>query len=279
VKVTSEHRAFDGKQLFCEHDSSACGGPMRFAVYLPPAALAGARVPAVYVLAGLSSTEETFAQKAGAQRVAAALGLALIAPDTSPRATRIAGDDDNWDFGLGAGFYLDATVTPWSRAYRMRSWVADELPALVAREFPVADARSIMGHSMGGHGALTLALTYPERYRSVSALAPIVAPSQVPWGEKAFTRYLGPDRAAWAAYDTVALLRQGRRFPGTMLVDQGSADKFLDVQLKPQLLAEACAETGQPLALRVRDGYDHGYFFVATFVEEHLHHHARALAT
>ena len=277
MKVTSEHRAFEGRQLFCEHDSVACNGRMRFAVYLPPAAQAGARVPAVYFLAGLSSTEETFVQKAGAQRVAAALGLALVAPDTSPRATRIAGDDEHWDFGLGAGFYLDATVEPWARAYRMRSYVAEELPALVERGLPVATTRSIMGHSMGGHGALTLALTWPDRYRSVSALAPIVAPSEVPWGQKAFPRYLGPDRARWLAYDTVALLRAGRRFPGTLLVDQGTADKFRDEQLKPELLQRACDETGQPLALTLREGYDHGYFFVASFIESHLTHHARAL--
>jgi len=277
MKTRAEHRAFDGRQGFYEHDSAACAGPMRFSVYLPPAALTGARVPALYYLAGLTCTEETFMIKAGAQRVAAALGLALVACDTSPRAARFAGDDEAWDFGQGAGFYLDATEAPWSAAYRMHTYVVDELPALVEREFPVAgDARGIFGHSMGGHGALVLALRHPDRYGSVSAFAPICAPSEVPWGQKAFSRYLGADRAAWAEWDATALIAR-RRFSGTLLVDQGTADKFLVEQLRPERLQEACAAVGQPLELRIHDGYDHSYWTIATFVEDHLRHHARAL--
>jgi len=277
MKTRAEHRAFDGRQGFYEHDSAACAGPMRFSVYLPPAALTGARVPALYYLAGLTCTEETFMIKAGAQRVAAALGLALVACDTSPRAARFAGDDEAWDFGQGAGFYVDATEAPWSAAYRMHTYVVDELPALVEREFPVAgDARGIFGHSMGGHGALVLALRHPDRYGSVSAFAPICAPSEVPWGQKAFSRYLGADRAAWAEWDATALIAR-RRFSGTLLVDQGTADKFLVEQLRPERLQEACAAVGQPLELRIHDGYDHSYWTIATFVEDHLRHHARAL--
>lgn len=278
MRTRAEHRAFDGTQGFYEHDSVACAGPMRFSVYLPPAARDGARVPAVYYLAGLTCTEETFMIKAGAQRVAAALDLALVACDTSPRAARLPGDDAAWDFGLGAGFYLDASEAPWSAAYRMESYVVDELPTLVERQFPVAgDRRSIFGHSMGGHGALTLALRHPERYRSVSAFAPICAPSQVPWGQKAFSGYLGADRARWAEHDATELIRAGRRFDGTILVDQGSADKFLAEQLAPEELRAACAATGQPLSLHTHEGYDHSYWFIATFVEEHLVHHAEAL--
>jgi S-formylglutathione hydrolase len=273
MKTRAEHKLFEGVQGFYEHESAACAGPMRFGVYLPP----GPPAPVVYFLAGLSCTEETFAIKAGAQRMAAALGLALVTCDTSPRATRFPGDDEHWDFGLGAGFYVDALQAPWSSAYRMHSYVADELPALIEASFPVrAGTRSIFGHSMGGHGALTIALRNPDLYRSVSAFAPIVAPSRVPWGQKAFSRYLGEDRAGWAACDTVELLRAGRRFPGTLLIDQGTADQFLARELRPELLREACGD--QPLELRIRDGYDHSYWFIATFVEDHLRHHARALA-
>lgn len=277
MKTRAEHRAFGGRQGFYEHDSAACAGPMRFSVYLPPSALAGARAPALYFLAGLTCSDETFMIKAGAQRVAAALGLALVACDTSPRATRFSGDDEAWDFGLGAGFYLDASAAPWSAAYRMHRYVVDELPALVERAFPIAaDARAIFGHSMGGHGALVAALRRPERYRSVSAFAPIAAPSEVPWGQKAFSRYLGPERAAWAEWDASLLLCRGT-FDGTILVDQGSDDQFLVEQLRPERLRAACAAAGQPLELRLRDGYDHSYWMIATFVEDHLRHHARAL--
>jgi len=278
LTLRSEHRAYEGTQGFYEHASTACGGPMRFGIYLPPAARAGQKVPALYFLSGLTCTEETFFLKAGARRRAAALGLALVTCDTSPRSARFPGDDASWDFGQAAGFYLDATESPWSSAYRMDTYVTEELRTLVERSFPVRDdARGIFGHSMGGHGALTLALRNPALYQSVSAFAPIVAPSQVPWGIKAFSSYLGSDRARWAAYDAVELLKT-RTHPSTLLVDQGTYDKFLEEQLRPELLQAACEAAGQSLSLRMRDGYDHSYYFIESFVEEHLAHHARVLA-
>lgn len=272
-------RCFGGEQGFYEHASAACAGPMRYAVYVPPQALTGARarVPALYYLAGLTCTEETFVIKAGAQRVAAELGLALVTCDTSPRAARLPGDDERWDFGQGAGFYLDATQAPWSAAYRMRTYVTQELIAEIEACFPVAAGRrGIFGHSMGGHGALTLALS-TDLYASCSALAPICAPSEVPWGELAFSRYLGDDRTAWRAHDAAALLESGRRAAGSLLVDQGLADKFLDAQLRPERLEAAARAAGQPLTLRRHTGYDHSYYFIATFVEDHLRHHAAIL--
>jgi S-formylglutathione hydrolase len=273
----SEQRAFEGIVGFYEHDSALCGGPMRFSVYQPPAAVRGGRVPVLYYLAGLTCTEETFMIKAGAQRLAAALDLMLVSCDTSPRAARFAGDDASWDFGQGAGFYVDATQAPWSGAYRMRSYVTRELRDLVEGGFPVRPgARGIFGHSMGGHGALSIALGQPGEYRSVSAFAPIVAPSQVPWGVQAFSRYLGEDRSAWGAYDTVTLL-ESRTFDGTLLVDQGMDDQFLQRELRPELLEEACERSGQSLRLRRRTGYDHSYYFISTFIEEHLRHHAGVL--
>jgi S-formylglutathione hydrolase len=276
LETLSEQRCFGGAQGFYRHDSAATGGPMRFSVFLPEAARR-APVPALYFLAGLECTEQTFAMKAGAQRAAASLGLALVTCDTSPRSARYPGDDASWDFGLGAGFYLDATQAPWSASYRMESYVTRELPGLVERHFPVlAGRRGICGHSMGGHGALVLALRHPELYASVSAFAPIVAPSQVPWGQKAFAGYLGDDRAAWAAHDACVLVR-ARPLSVELLVDVGSADKFLDSQLKPELFEAACAEAGQALRLRRQIGYDHSYYFIASFIEEHLAHHARAL--
>jgi S-formylglutathione hydrolase len=263
-------------QGFYEHVSEACAGPMRFGVYLPPAALAGQRVPAVYYLAGLTCTEETFAHKAGAQRVAAALGLALVTPDTSPRTLRFAGDDASWDFGLAAGFYLDALTDPWRAAYRMERYIVQELIAVVEARFNVrAGARAVMGHSMGGHGALTLALRNPGVFSSVSALAPIVAPSEVPWGQKAFAAYLGDDRSVWCAHDATALIAT-RTLPGMVLIDQGMADKFLERELRPERFEVACAAAQQSLTLRRHEGYDHSYYFVQSFVEDHLRHHARA---
>jgi S-formylglutathione hydrolase len=273
----SEQRMFGGVQGCYEHASASCNGPMRFAVYLPPAALQGQRVPVLYYLAGLTCNEETFVIKAGAQRRAATLGLALVTCDTSPRAARFDGDDESWDFGQGAGFYLDASQAPWSAAYRMRSYVVRDLREVVEANFPVlADARGIFGHSMGGHGALSIALSQPGEYKSVSAFAPIVAPSQVPWGQQAFARYLGDERSQWAAYDSVELLRT-RTFPGTIRIDQGLADKFLERELRPELFETACAASGQRLELQRREGYDHSYYFIATFIDEHLEHHARAL--
>ena len=276
-EVLSEQRCFGGVQGFYRHDSEAIGLPMRFGVYRPPQAETGP-VPVLYCLAGLTCTEETFPIKAGAQRVAAELGLMLVSPDTSPRDTGIAGEADDWEFGAGAGFYLDATQAPWSRHYRMHQYVAHELPALVGARFAADPARTgILGHSMGGHGALTLALRYSRRFRSVSAFAPIVAPSEVPWGRKAFPRYLGEDRAAWLEHDACALVAS-RQHPGTILVDQGLADRFLEVQLQPERFEDACARAGQKLVLRRQPGYDHGYWFIQSYVEEHLRHHARELA-
>jgi S-formylglutathione hydrolase len=275
-----EHRCFDGVQGFYEHESAACGGPMRFAVYQPPAALRGQRVPVLYYLAGLSCTEETFAIKSGAQRTAAELGLALVSCDTSPRATRFSGDDAADDFGLGAGFYLDATEAPWSAAYNMYTYVTRDLRDAVEAGFSVDGARSgIFGHSMGGHGALVIALRNPGAYGSVSAFAPIGTPSAVPWGEKAFTGYLGGDREAWWAWDATALVRAGHRVDQSILVDQGTADQFLTKQLRPELFETACAEGGQALVLSRQEGYDHGYFFVSSFMERHLRwHHQRLTA-
>lgn len=275
METLSEHACFGGMQRFHSHESTAIGLPMRFAVYTPPAPSGAALV----CLAGLTCTEETFAIKAGAQRVAAALGLTLLMPDTSPRATGIAGEDAEWDFGIGAGFYLDATQQPWARHFRMESWLMREwLPMLVDR-LGLDPARiGITGHSMGGHGALTLALRHPGAFRSLSAFAPIAAPSRCPWGHKAFGRYLGEDRVAWAAHDASALMGQARcPFPDGILVDQGLADKFLAEQLMPEALEAACASAGQPLTLRRHAGYDHGYWFIQSFVEQHLRWHAERL--
>jgi S-formylglutathione hydrolase len=276
IETLSEHRCFGGVQGYYRHVSTACHGPMRFSVYVPPQARGGP-VPVLYYLAGLTCTEETFPIKAGAQRVAAGLGLMLVAPDTSPRHTGIPAEAADWEFGAGAGFYVDATVAPWSRHWRMFTYVTEELPALVRACFPAGEAQGIFGHSMGGHGALVCALRRPDLYRSLSALAPICAPTQVPWGRKAFTGYLGADPQAWAGYDAAQLLRQAR-WPRPLLVDQGLADKFLDGQLRPERLEEAAQASGTPLELRRHAGYDHGYFFIATFVEDHLRHHAAQLA-
>ena len=277
MKLLSEHACFGGVQRFLAHDSTECRGEMRLAVYEPPQARHG-RVPVLYYLSGLTCTEETFTIKAGAQRLAAERGLLLVAPDTSPRV-RLPGDDAGWDFGLGAGFYVDATEEPWSAHYRMYSYVTRELPALIAAKFAVADTsrQSIMGHSMGGHGALVCALRNPGQYRSVSAFAPIVAPSQVPWGRKAFGGYLGTDRDAWLVYDATHLVQQEPRVD-EILIDQGLGDKFLDEQLRPDLFADACAQSGQKLQLRRHAGYDHGYYFIQTFMADHLAWHARALS-
>jgi S-formylglutathione hydrolase len=275
-RLLAEHACFGGTQRFLAHDSRECATEMRFAVYEPPQARYG-RVPVLYYLAGLTCTEETFMIKAGAQRLAAELGLMLVAPDTSPRSPRLPGDDADWDFGLGAGFYVDATRAPWSAHYRMYSYVTRELPALVAANFPARhDAQGIFGHSMGGHGALVCALRNPGQYRSLSAFAPISAPSSCPWGVKAFTGYLGEDRSAWIDYDTTSLLARAT-YPGRILVDQGLADRFLDTQLGLDALERAAHAAGQDLVVRRHEGYDHGYYFISTFVEDHLRHHAAAL--
>jgi len=276
IETISEQRCFGGVQGFYRHASEACAAPMRFSVYRPPQAQNGA-VPVLYYLAGLTCTEETFVIKAGAQRLAAQLGIMLVSPDTSPRNTGIPDEAADWEFGTAAGFYLDASQAPWSRHFNMYSYVSRELPKLIAEHFPGNPAaQSICGHSMGGHGALTIALKNPAQYRSVSAFAPIVAPSQVPWGQKAFPRYLGEDRAAWSRYDATELV-QGAKFPGTILIDQGEADKFLVEQLRPQLFEAACRASGQAVKLRLQAGYDHSYYFISTFIEDHLRHHAAAL--
>ena len=273
MQTLNEHRCFGGMQRFHQHDSAEIGLPMRFALYLPPAP----RALLVY-LAGLTCTEETFTIKAGAQRLAAELGLALLMPDTSPRGAQVPGESDSWDFGVGAGFYLDATREPWAKHWRMESYLMQELLPLVQRETGLAKA-GLFGHSMGGHGALTLALRHPGRFQSLSAFAPIAAPVDCPWGHKAFTGYLGEDRGAWAAHDASALMRSqpAAPYPGGILVDQGLADKFLTEQLKPEAFEAACAAVGQPLTLRRHAGYDHGYYFIASFVDDHLRHHAAQL--
>jgi len=277
METLAEHACHGGTQGFYRHSAASCAGPMRVGVFVPPQAAKGP-VPVVLALAGLTCTEETFAIKAGAQRVAAELGLMLVTPDTSPREPELPGDRDSWDFGQGAGFYVDATAAPWSANYRMFSYVTEELPAWLAAKFPADTKRmGVMGHSMGGHGALVAALRRPDLFRACSAFAPIAAPSDVPWGVKAFTNYLGPDRAAWARYDASALMRT-TPFAGEILVDQGLADKFLAEQLRPERLEEAAAASGQKLRLRRHAGYDHGYFFIQSFVADHLAHHARVLA-
>jgi len=274
VDRISGNRCFGGEQLICSHRSAQTGTTMRFGIYLPPQA-ASARVPVLYWLSGLTCTEENFVVKAGAQRMAAHLGLAIVAPDTSPRGLGYPGEDDSYDFGTGAGFYVDATVAPWEHGYRMYSYVAQELPALVASAFPIDASRTgIFGHSMGGHGALTIALKNPDLFRSVSAFAPICSPTRCPWGEKALSRYLGGDRTAWEQYDASLLVAsRGWRGP-PLLIDQGMADGFLVEQLKPELLEAACGEAGVALNLRRQEGYDHSYFFMATFMEDHLRFHA-----
>ena len=281
MELLSAHACFGGIQSFHRHASRVIGLPMRFAAYLPPAAAhAGRRVPLLVYLAGLTCTEETFATKAGAQRLAARLGMALLCPDASPRDTGVAGAAEGWDFGDGAGFYLDATEAPWRAHWRMESYLVDELLPLAAERLPLDLARvGIFGHSMGGHGALTLALRHPARFRSVSALAPVVAPSQVPWGVKAFSGYLGADRGAWAAHDATALMAACKAppFPAGILIDQGLDDRFLAEQLRPELFEAACAQAGQKVTVRRHAGYDHGYYFVQSFVADHLREHARVL--
>jgi S-formylglutathione hydrolase len=276
--TVSQNLCFGGVQGVYKHAAEETRCSMRFGVFLPPQAQSG-RVPVLYWLSGLTCTEENYIVKAGAQRVAAELGVAIVVPDTSPRGLAIPGEADAYDFGLGAGFYVDATEPPWSAGYRMYSYVTNELPAYVAGRFAIDPGRAgIFGHSMGGHGALTIALKNPDRYRSVSAFAPIASPMRCPWGEKALTGYLGADRARWRDCDATALIADRGWRGAPLLVDQGTSDPFLERQLQPQLLREACAAAGVPLDLRLRDGYDHSYFFIATFIEDHLRFHARTLA-
>ena len=280
LQLLNAHACFGGAQRFYQHHSREIGLPMKFSVYLPPQAMQGAKVPALVYLAGLTCNEETFMTKAGAQQLATQLGLALIAPDTSPRGANAPGESDSWDFGVGAGFYLDATEAPWAAHWRMESYLLQELLPLVQAELPIDGERlGIFGHSMGGHGALTLALRHPGRFKTVSAFAPICAPTQCPWGEKAFSGYLGADRGTWVAHDATVLMQNQPMapYPQGILIDQGLADKFLEPQLHPQLFEQACAQIGQPLTLRRHAGYDHGYYFVQTFMADHLAHHAKGL--
>ena len=277
-ELLSEHACFGGTQRFYRHEARSTGLPMRFSVYIPPHAQ-GQRLPVLVYLAGLTCTEETFMTKAGAQRVAAREGLILVAPDTSPRGANLPGETDSWDFGAGAGFYLDATEQPWARHYRMASYLL-ELRELVLAALPADPGRvGIFGHSMGGHGALVTALRNPGLFQSVSAFAPIAAPGRCPWGEKAFTGYLGTDRSAWRAWDATELMAGLRTpFPAGILIDQGLADKFLAEQLYPEAFEQACQAAAQPLELRRHPGYDHGYYFIASFVEDHLRFHRQRLA-
>ena len=277
LALLSESRSFGGLQSVHRHDSAALGCPMRFGLYLPPQAAQGP-VPVLYWLSGLTCTEENFIVKAGAQRVAAALGLAIVACDTSPRGLGYPGESDHWDFGVGAGYYVDAAEPPWRDGYRMETYVTRELRELVEAEFPLdGERRGIFGHSMGGHGALTLALRHPEQYRTVSAFAPIASPMRCPWGQKAFTRFFGTELSRWAEHDATQLVR-ARGWPGpVVLVDQGTRDPFLETQLRPDLLREAFEGAGAALQLRLQEGYDHSYYFIATFIADHLRHHARHL--
>jgi S-formylglutathione hydrolase len=277
LELIEEHACFGGVQRIYKHDSTSIGLPMRFSVFLPTQA-SSKKVPALFYLAGLTCTEETFPIKAGAQRYAAEHGIALIAPDTSPRGADIPGEKDAWDFGAGAGFYVDATREPWAQRYRMYSYVTQDLREAVLAELPVDGAKlGIFGHSMGGHGALVLALRNPDIYRSVSAFAPIAAPSHCPWGVKAFSGYLGEDREAWKQYDASELVKQASRFEGGILIDQGLADQFLKEQLHPDVFERNAREAGQDVTVRRHEGYDHGYCFISTFVGDHIAHHARVL--
>lgn len=276
MKKISEYRCFEGRQLQYTHDSDVLSCEMRFGVFLPPQAETRP-VPVLYWLSGLTCTDENFTQKAGAQRMAADLGIAIVMPDTSPRGEGVPDDPDGaYDFGLGAGFYLNATESPWSNHYRMYDYVVNELPELIEAEFPVSQERAISGHSMGGHGAITVGLKNPGRYRSISAFSPICHPMDCPWGQKALGNYLGDDRSTWPEYDSVELMKNAQiQLP--MLVDQGLADNFLAEQLKPETLAAAADETQYPLTLRQHEGYDHSYFFISSFIEDHLRFHAKFL--
>jgi S-formylglutathione hydrolase len=289
LNLRSEHICFGGTVSYYSHVSQVCNTEMRFSIYLPPQAQSRP-LPILYFLSGLTCTEENFMAKAGAQQHAAQAGLILVVPDTSPRHTGTPGEDTDWDLGTGAGFYVDAIATPWRAHYQMYSYVTQELPTLIAEHFPVLPARQgIFGHSMGGHGALVCALRNRDRYRSVSAFAPIVAPSQCPWGQKIFGHYLGEDRSAWAAYDaSLLVLETTQPDPQTtgsaginnlevILIDQGLADAYLTEQLQPERFEQACAQAGQPLTLRRQAGYDHGYYFISTFIGDHIRFHADAL--
>ena len=275
LKLNSQYACFGGMVQFYSHFSTVCNSEMKFSVYLPPQT--PEPIPVLYFLSGLTCTEENFMTKAGAQQFAAKYGVMLVAPDTSPRNTGTVGEDDDWDLGTGAGFYVDATELPWRSHYNMYSYVVSELPQLIAENFSIkSDRQGIFGHSMGGHGALVCALRNGDRYRSVSAFAPIVAPMQCPWGQKALSHYLGQNSELWKAYDASELI-QNNPFPSPILIDQGTADTFLEKQLIPQVFEQACDRVGQALNLRMQEGYDHSYYFISTFIEDHIRHHAEQL--
>lgn len=277
ITIRSEQACFGGTQGFYSHESTVCGGTMNFALFQPPQVSGGAKLPLVTFLSGLTCTDENFTTKAGAQRVAAELGVLVLAPDTSPRGAGYPGEDDSYDFGSGAGFYLDATEAPWSERYRMYSYITRELPVLIAGNFPADMSRQgIMGHSMGGHGAISIHLKNPDTYQSVSAFSPICAPMQCPWGEKAFTGYLGSDRESWRNYDSTELVAQSPS-KAKILIDQGLEDGFLAEQLKPEVFEAACEKAGQAVEVRMQPGYDHSYYFIQSFMEDHLRHHAATL--
>jgi S-formylglutathione hydrolase len=277
LEVVSENRSHGGRQLVMKHASAATGTDMTFSIFLPPQAEGAGRLPVVWYLSGLTCTHANVTEKGEYRAACAEHGIVFVAPDTSPRGEGVP-DVEEWDFGKGAGFYVDATEEPWSKNYRMWTYVTEELPALVAAEFPAdMDRQGITGHSMGGHGALTVALNHPGRFRSVSAFAPIVAPGQVPWGQKALAGYLGEDRAAWRRHDAVALIEDGARVD-ELLVDVGTADPFLEKELRPELLGKACADAGIRLQLNLREGYDHSYYFISTFMADHLRWHAERLS-
>jgi len=276
VEIVSENKSHGGRQLVVKHASHATGTDMTFSIFLPPQAEGGGKLPVVWYLSGLTCTHANVTEKGEYRAACAALGLIFVAPDTSPRGEEVP-DVEEWDFGKGAGFYVDATEQPWAKNYRMWSYVTEELSALVAAEFPAdMERQGITGHSMGGHGALTIALNFPGRFRSVSAFAPIVAPSQVPWGQKALAGYLGEDRSNWGKHDAVALIEGGSRLP-ELLVDVGDADPFVEKELRPELLRQACATANIPLMLRLQPGYDHSYYFISTFMAEHLSWHSERL--
>tara|TARA_R110002073_G_scaffold217087_1_gene377273 strand:- start:292 stop:1131 length:840 start_codon:yes stop_codon:yes gene_type:complete len=276
LKIASVNKSFGGWTKHYTHHSNTLNCDMRFAIYLPPQTANGQKVPVLYWLSGLTCTDENFMHKAGATRIAAELGVVIVAPDTSPRGADVA-DDDGYDLGQGAGFYVNATQSPWSRHYHMYDYVLNELAQLIEATFPVSDKRSVFGHSMGGHGALVLALRNPNRFRSVSAFSPISNPINSPWGQKAFTAYLGKDTATWADYDASLLLRKSTQFVPT-LVDQGEADELLEEQLKPEALEASAKASGFPLELNRREGYDHSYYFIASFIEDHLRFHVQHLS-
>lgn len=275
MKTLSKTHMFDGAMGKYSHDSNVIGLPMAFNVFVPPGK---GPFPALYFLSGLTCTPNNFTEKAGAQKLAAELGIVLVMPDTSPRGANIDGEDEGWDFGSGAGFYVDATQSPWSKHYKMYSYIADELPKVIDNEFPVNDKKSIMGHSMGGHGALVIGLRNPSEWQSISALAPISSPTDCPWGQKAFNGYLGADKETWAPYDATALVKSGATHPTPLLMDQGTGDNFyVDKQLLPETLAKALSEKSIPYTLNLREGYDHSYYFIASFIDDHISHHSKYL--